>query len=71
MNTVSEEEDWDFAGEDDAKMTIRAATRYLLKGVSGSDRGDVVVGIIEIVRQAVYGASSALPSPFDDEAPGG
>jgi hypothetical protein len=25
---MSDEDDWDFAGADDAKMTIRAAVRY-------------------------------------------
>jgi hypothetical protein len=29
---MSDDDDWDFAGTDDAKMTIRAAIRYLLKG---------------------------------------
>ena len=29
---MSDQDDWDFAGDDDAKMTIRAAVRYLLKG---------------------------------------
>lgn len=51
---MSDQDDWDFAGADDAKMTIRAAIRYLLKGVPGSDRGDVVSQIIEVVRQAVH-----------------
>jgi len=26
---MSDEDDWDFAGDDDAKVTIRAAIRYL------------------------------------------
>jgi hypothetical protein len=32
---MSDDDDWDFAGTDDAKMTIRAAIRYLLKGATG------------------------------------
>ncbi len=68
---MSDQEDWDFAGEDDAKMTIRAAARYLLKGVSGSDRGDVVSEIIEIVRQALNDGPPDSSDPFDDELPGG
>jgi hypothetical protein len=68
---MSDEDDWDFAGADDAKMTIRAAVRYLLKGAVGSDRGDIVVEIIEIVRQAAHGLPPKQADPFDDDAPGG
>jgi hypothetical protein len=68
---MTDEDDWDFAGDDDAKMTIRAAVRYLLKGAAGSDRGDIVVEIVEIVREAALGAPPDQPDPFDDEAPGG
>jgi hypothetical protein len=66
---MSDQDDWDFAGADDAKMTIRAAVRYLLKGVGGSDRGDVVSEIINIVHYAAHG----LPDSSDpnDEPPGG
>ena len=48
---MSDDDDWDFAGADDAKMTIRAAIRYLLKGATGGPRGDIVQEIISIVRQ--------------------
>ena len=48
---MSDDDDWDFAGADDAKMTIRAAIRYLLKGATGGARGDIVQEIISIVRQ--------------------
>jgi hypothetical protein len=59
---VSDDDDWDFVGADDAKMTIRAAIRYLLKGATGGARGDIVQEIISIVRQA---ASGLLPEqPF-------
>lgn len=68
---MSDQDDWDFAGADDAKMTIRAAVRYLLKGVPGSDRGDVAAEIIEIVRQAAHGAPTDSSAPFDDGLPGG
>jgi head-tail adaptor len=68
---MSDQDDWDFAGADDAKMTIRAAIRYLLKGVPGSDRGDVVSQIIEVVRQAVHDVPLDSSDPFDDELPGG
>ena len=65
------EDDWDFAGDADAKITIRAAVRYLLKDVPGSDRGDIVAEIIEVVRQAVHDVPPDTPDPFDDAAPGG
>ena len=50
LKIVARGADWDFAGADDAKMTIRAAIRYLLKGADASDH--ILVEIIEIVRQA-------------------
>jgi hypothetical protein len=59
-----------FAGEDDAKAEIRAAVRYLLEGSSGSDRGDIMHGIMAIVSEV---ARSLPPSvdPLDDGMPGG
>jgi hypothetical protein len=68
---MSDEYDWEFAGADDAKVTIHAAVRYLLKDAAGSDRGDVVAGIIEIVRQAAHGEAPNQTDPFDDLPPGG
>jgi hypothetical protein len=38
---MSDLDDWDFAGADDAKANIRAAIRYLLKGSTGGARGDL------------------------------
>jgi hypothetical protein len=67
---MSDQDDWDFAGDDDAKMTIRAAVRYLIKGATAGTRGDIVQGIISIVRQAVHDLPDQ-PDPFDDDAPGG
>ena len=71
---MSDQDDWDFAGADDAKVTIRAAVRYLLKGTAGGARGDIVQEIITIVRNAASGSpdplDDGLPDPFDD-APGG
>jgi hypothetical protein len=52
---MSDDDDWDFAGADDAKVTIRAAIRYLLKGATGGARGDTVQEIISIVRQVAAG----------------
>jgi hypothetical protein len=52
---MSDEDDWDFAGDDDAKVTIRAAVRYLLRGATGGVRGDIVQEINSIVRQVSNG----------------
>jgi hypothetical protein len=68
---MSDEDDWDFAGEADAKMTIRAAIRYLLKGATDGVRGDVVQEIITIVRQVSNEPPSGQPDPLDDGVPGG
>jgi hypothetical protein len=68
---MSDLDDWNFAGDEDAKMTIRAAVHYLLKGAARSDRGDIVAEIIEIVRQAVHDLPPDQPDPFDDDSPGG
>ena len=57
-------------GDADAKVTIHAAVRYLLKNAAGGDRGDIVVEIIEIVRQAAEGLLDQS-DPFGNETPGG
>jgi hypothetical protein len=67
---MSDDDDWDFAGADDAKMTIRAAIRYLLKGTTDGVRGDIVQEIISIVRQ-VSSEPPGQPDPLDDDLPGG
>jgi hypothetical protein len=66
---MSDEDDWDFAGADDAKLTIRAAVRYLIKGTTDGARGDIVQAIISIVRQVSNEPSSG--QPLDDDVPGG
>ena len=68
---MSDQDDWDFAGDDDAKATIRAAIRYLLRGATSGARGDIVEGIIAIVRQVANEPPRGRPDPFDDELPGG
>lgn len=66
---MSEEVEWNFAGPEDAKAEIRAAVHYLLNGKAGSDRGDVVREIVEIVRNA---ANSTEPlNSLDEGFPGG
>ena len=67
---MSDDDDWDFAGADDAKMTIRAAVRYLLKGTTDGVRGDIVEAIISIVRQ-VSNEPDDQTNPLDDDMPGG
>jgi hypothetical protein len=68
---MSDQDDWDFAGDDDAKVTIRAAIRYLLRGATSGARGDIVEGIITIVRQVANEPPRGRPDPFDDELLGG
>ena len=68
---MSDEDDWEFAGPDDAKAEIRAAVEYLLRGATGGARGDIVQEIIAIVRQVASGQSSGRPDPLDDDMPGG
>jgi hypothetical protein len=69
---MSDEYDWEFAGDDDAKVTIHAAVRYLLRSAAGSDKGDIISEIVEIVRQAAQDVPRDRPDPFDDDdAPGG
>jgi hypothetical protein len=68
---MSDQDDWDFAGADDAKVTIRAAVRYLLKGAAGSDRGDIVREIVEIVSEVARGVPPGGQGPLDDGMPGG
>ncbi|MDE2330182.1 MAG: hypothetical protein KGK16_05305 [Bradyrhizobium sp.] len=52
-------------------MAIRAAVRYLLKGVPGSDRANIVSEITETVHQAVHEGTPDSSDPFEDELPGG
>jgi hypothetical protein len=68
---MSDQDDWDFAGADDAKAEIRAAVEYLLRDAIGGARGDIVQEIIAIVRQVASGLPPEQPNPFDDEPPGG
>ena len=65
------QDDWEFAGPDDAKAVIRTAVGYLLRGATGGARGDIVQEIIAIVRQVASGLPPEQPDPFDDDMPGG
>jgi len=68
---MSDQDDWDFDGADDAKAELRAAVRYLLKDAAGSDRGDIVRQIIEIVNEVARGLPPGGQDPLDDGMPGG
>lgn len=68
---MSDQDDWDFAGPDDAKAEIRAAVAYLLRGVSGDARGDLVREIIETVRDVANGLPPGQRNPLDEGLPGG
>jgi hypothetical protein len=60
---MSDQVDWEFADRDDAKAVIRAAVGYLLKDVSGGDRGDIMREIVEIVHEVAQGLPSGQPDP--------
>jgi hypothetical protein len=66
---MSDEIDWNFTNRDDAKAEIRAAVEYLLRDYSGIARADIVLEIIQIVRDVANGMPSG--HPLDDDLPGG
>ena len=68
---MSDQDDWDFAGAEDAKAEIRAAIRYLLKDAEGSARGRIALEILEIVRQVANGLPAEATNHLDDGMPGG
>ena len=68
---MSDMDEWDFAGAEDAKVTIQAAVRYLLRGTTDGVRGDVLQGAITLVRKVASEPPLEEPNPFDDDAPGG
>ncbi|HEX3115857.1 MAG TPA: hypothetical protein VHQ48_10290 [Bradyrhizobium sp.] len=66
---MSDQIDWDFASDDDAKAEIGAAVRYLLKDAIGSGRADIVREIVEIVRNVASGQlPPEHPYPLDARA---
>lgn len=68
---MSDMDDWEFIDDEDAKMTIRAAVRYLLKGTADGPRSDIVEAIISIVRQISNEPPTGHANPLDDDMPGG
>jgi hypothetical protein len=59
---MSDQDDSEFAGPDDAKAEIRAAVEYLLRSATGGARGDIVQEIIAIVRQERVAARAEQPA---------
>jgi hypothetical protein len=68
---MSDQDDWDFAGADDARVKLRATMTYLLKGTTGTARDAVALEIMEILRQVAHGLPPAQSDPLDDDLPGG
>ena len=68
---MSGQDEWEFAGPDDAKAEIRAAVGDLLRDATSGARGDIVQEIIAIVRQVASGLPSEPPNSLDDGLPGG
>ena len=68
---MSDELDWNFSNDDEAKAEIRAAVEYLLRGATGGARGDIVQEIIAIVRQVASELPPQQGNPLDDDMPGG
>jgi hypothetical protein len=65
------QDDWEFAGPDDAKAAIRTTVGYLLRGATGGTRGDIAQEIIAIVRQVASGLPPEQSNPLDDGFPDG
>jgi hypothetical protein len=61
----------DFGPVEAAKAEIRAAVQFLLSGVSGNSRADMVRDIVEIVRQVANSLPGGRQDPLDDDLPGG
>jgi hypothetical protein len=52
---MSDQINWDFSGDDDAKAQIGAGVMFLLKDAAGGARGDIVRAIIDFVRDVAGG----------------
>ena len=62
------DDDWDFAGADDAKMTIRA---LFAQGYYRQRPRDIVQKIMSIVRQISIEPPTGQADPLDDDMPRG
>jgi len=63
---MSDELDWNFSNDDEAKAEIRAAVEYLLRGATGGARGDIVQEIIAIVRQIASVPAWSCPAALGE-----
>ena len=68
---MSDQDDWEFSGAEDAKAEIRAAVGYLLRGATGGARGDITQAIISTIRQVAAGLPPDQPNYLDNGLPGG
>jgi hypothetical protein len=66
-SVMSDELNWNFADRDDAKAEIRAAVEYLLRDYSGTERADIVLEIIQIVRDAANSPPPGGQNPLDED----
>jgi hypothetical protein len=62
---MTDQVDFDFAGDDDARAAVGAAVRYLLRDSAGSARADNVRELVEFVRDI----ASGLVPPQDPNFP--
>jgi len=69
VSYMSDDLDWDFANSGDAKAEIRATVEYLLRNTSGAARADIVLELVQIVRDAANGNSAG--DSLDEGMPGG
>ena len=53
---MSDEVDWNFGNEAEAKAELRAAVEYLLRDATDGARGDIVQEILAIVRDVANGS---------------
>lgn len=68
---VSDHDDRDFTGEDDARAKLRAAMAYFLKGTTGAARRVNALEIMKTLRQVANGWPPGQPYPLDDDLPDG
>jgi hypothetical protein len=61
---MSDEVDWNFANEAEAKAELRAAAEYLLRGATAGARGDIVEEIIAMVRDVANGPTAISLIPW-------
>jgi hypothetical protein len=63
---MTDQLDFDFAGDDDARVAVGAAVRYLLRDSAGSARADNVRELVEFVRDIASGLVPSQDPNFPD-----